>query len=590
MSFDFTILQDLIFTIPFISGYIKPKAYTNMQSFQRALLRSDVYNEQASEMRLYEDYRDKLAKEQTNSLFAEFAGSLVSSAIGFLTYGPTGAKMGWKAGKALGRNLRKLDGAYFDAQEFLNKNKFKFSGKFYKEEGKKVFNQSLRDVKDVESIAMFTDVMNLGSAAWMGFSEDWSDFDVKKWRETKMLGKGGKLRQLVDSYKKDKFDDFKKMLKDQNIDMDDVEIEEVIEKEIEKVTTDIANNPDKILPETITGKKNKVAASINEEYPDIDIVKEVDNVKKGLFDRITLEEPKTKNLIMDSLDTLEEINVDETPFETISLDSIKDMVQKGQEARGSLRLDIPVESEDVNLDMPLPEITETELEELAPFIGQYEPGGVNESKRYMFDSNNQTFIDQLNNKEVPIEEWYSTPQISDQIKRAMNIRDNSSFDGVFNAMDEFEKGPFSAKQYFDVQNFNDPNAEFAKNMNEVYRKDYGPRFWDGTKELYPEDEGLFTKSNLENLAPQSPLLNNEAVIDSLDSLYDFRVPVFDGEEIYGLKDILDQSGVQDAYLTVDIIQDAIDYYVDYPNDTPPEELKINPSIWNWLTNINAGGQ
>lgn len=475
MSFDFTILSDLITTIPFFIGYIKPKAYTNMQSFQRALLRSDIYNEQANEMRLYEDYQEKLAKEQTNSLFAEFAGSLVSSAIGFLTGGPTGAKIGWKAGKALGRNLRKLDGAYFDAQEFLNKNKFKFSGKFYKEEGKKVFNQSLRDVKDVESIAMFTDIMNLGSAAWMGFSEDWSDFDAKKWKKsTDMFGKGGKLSQLVDSYKKDKFDDFKKMLKDQNIDMDDVEIEEVIEEEIKKVTTDIANNPEKILPETITGKKNKVAANINEEYPDIDIVKEVDNVKKGLFDRITLEEPKTKNLIMDSLDTLEEINVDETPFETISLDSIKDMVQKGQEARGSLRLDIPVESEDVNLDMPLPEITETELEELAPFISQ--------------------------------------------------------------------------------------------------------------------DEGLLAKSNLENLAPQSPLLDNEAVIDSLDSLYDFTVPVFDGEEIYSLKDILDESGVQDSYLTLNSIQDAIDYYVDYPNDTPPEELKINPSIWNWLTNINTGGQ
>lgn len=585
MSFDFTILQDLIFTIPFISGYIKPKAYTNMRSFQNALLRTDIYNEQASEMRLYEDYQNKLAKEQTNSLFAEFAGSLVSSAIGFLTGGPTGAKMGWKAGKALGRNLRKTSGGYFDAQEFLNQNKFNFSGKFYKEEGKKVFNQSLRDVKDVESIAMFTDVMNLGSAAWMGFSEDWSDFDAKKWREeTKMLGKGGKLRQLVDSYKKDKFSDFKKMLKDQNIDMDDVEIEEVIEEEIQKVTTDIADNPESVLPKSITGKENKITSSINEEYTDIDIVNEVDNVKKGLFDRITLEEPKTKELMMDSLDTLEEINVDETPYGTVSLDRIKEIVNKGNESRGSLRLDIPVDSEDVSLDMPSPEIIETELEELAPFIGKYEPGGVSESKRYMFDSNNSTFIDQLNNKEVPIEEWYSTPQISDQIKRAIDMRDNSSFDGVFNAMDEFEKGPFSAQQYFDVQEFNDPNAEFARTMNEAFRSDY--------KDFYlgPTGKMDVTMDAFNTSKPLSPLLNNEAAIDSLDALYDFRVPVFDGEEVYGLKDILDQSGVQDSYLTLDGIQDAIDYYVDYPNDTPPEELKINPSIWNWLTNINTGGQ
>ena len=364
LSFDYTILSDLIAAIPFFIGYTKPTTYTNMRAFSKALMRKDIYNEEMSEFRLWEDYQEKLKKEQENSLFAEFAGSLVSSAIGFLTGGPAGAKMGWNAGKALGRNLRKADGSYFDAADFLTDNKYSFSGKFNKEKDRLQWKSSLNDIKDIETMQNFTDLFNVGKAAWLGFDTDWSDFNKQEWKDTKWFGKKGKFDQLIDSYKKDRMEDFYKMLGIDSTDKDAKSIvKEQLDNTIETVVTNITENP-----ETIGIGKNAatVVEDIKKEYDDIGVdIEEEINVRKDAalipeiatevggeaaiqledaIQKIDLEAMRASEIYRDEFSyALKELPETDIPEGTsLSLDQIKLIAQGGPNIERPV---VPVESE-----------------------------------------------------------------------------------------------------------------------------------------------------------------------------------------------------------------------------------------------------
>ena len=160
MSFEF-ILPELLISIPFFIGYTRP-SYKSNKTLRDALMRAEMYQENVDERVEWEKYQEKAKKEERKSAKSSILGSVVGSIIGFFTGGPTGAKIGWNAGKAIGRQIRKGEGNYFDGEDWLSGNKILRGGKYNRAIDRERWKSSISDAEDIERMRDYTDMLNIG--------------------------------------------------------------------------------------------------------------------------------------------------------------------------------------------------------------------------------------------------------------------------------------------------------------------------------------------------------------------------------------------------------------------------------------------
>tara|TARA_R110002020_G_scaffold188842_3_gene387576 strand:+ start:152 stop:1135 length:984 start_codon:yes stop_codon:yes gene_type:complete len=121
---------------------------TTSKQAARAKLRTDIYNERANEMRLWQDIQDSIDEEKKKREESSLIGSVIGAAVGMI-FGPTAAKAGWNMGAAIGSQSGATD--YEDY--LLNENKKELIGKFYTSTDRVNFGKALSDLKDMDEAA-----------------------------------------------------------------------------------------------------------------------------------------------------------------------------------------------------------------------------------------------------------------------------------------------------------------------------------------------------------------------------------------------------------------------------------------------------
>lgn len=157
-------------------------SYSNMNAFNRALLRKDYYTETAKEDKARNDYYAAKADEDEKGFLTKLATQVVGAAIGFVFGGPPGASIGWKAGAPVGRQIQKNRPGYFEANKALMDDVFTTGGKFNSRIDKEWARTEQKALKDEEEAEVISDVLSIGSASYTYFD---TDFDVD-------FGPGGK--------------------------------------------------------------------------------------------------------------------------------------------------------------------------------------------------------------------------------------------------------------------------------------------------------------------------------------------------------------------------------------------------------------
>jgi len=151
-----------------------PKAYTNMQAFNRAFLQRDYYTETAEEDHKRAEYLRKKADEDSKGGVIQLATKFIAAGIGFVIGGPPGAKIGWTVGGPIGRQHQKNRSGYFEGKEYLKADIFTTGGKFNANKDREWARTENQYLKEEEEAAVIMDTISLGMGAYSAFQTDWA--------------------------------------------------------------------------------------------------------------------------------------------------------------------------------------------------------------------------------------------------------------------------------------------------------------------------------------------------------------------------------------------------------------------------------
>jgi len=211
--FDSIILDQLMYTIPFIVGYQRPIASSQRarQAAKKAYYNRDYYNENKKNLDEWTRFQDEVQDENDKTTFWSYGAALVSAAIGFAFGGPAGMITGWNAGKGVGRQLRKQAPGYFDPVDELKDNKILSTNKFNATSKNAKLKEAINEFEDMDDAGDLQDLLSIGSGIYTGVTTDWSTMGLGKgmtpelWRDQKFKQK---VKSITTYLQKNRFGDF----------------------------------------------------------------------------------------------------------------------------------------------------------------------------------------------------------------------------------------------------------------------------------------------------------------------------------------------------------------------------------------------